>query len=178
MYTLVTRNKVNFDERGRSVNFSDGTDAILAARRFIKSATCAGAEATIFGPHGETVFALRPAPKVSLKWMAPGLWEVMDPFGDLAGQFTSKRSAIWFIRSQGWEVAKVLKNPADDQPKCEWKKYVVHVTWRDPAWDEKDGADIETEARSKADACKYVRRQMRDGGHTGVMYFKATEIPQ
>lgn len=87
------------------------------------------------------------------------------------------KTAIWMRVSDAKAYADSLVRQNPDPPKAEWKKYVVHVTWRDPAWDEKDGADIETEARSKADACKYVRRQMRDGGHTGVMYFKATEVP-
>lgn len=56
------------------------------------------------------------------------------------------------------------------------KTYNVHITWKYPAWDEKSGADITVSARSKADAIKSARREMRNGGHTGVMYFKATEV--
>lgn len=117
MYTLSTCNKHDFDERGTDKMFVDGTEAILEAKRFIKSSTCAGAQAIIFGPHGETVREFRPAPKVVMKWMAPRRWEVIDPFGDLAGQFVSKRAAVWFIHSQGWELKKepsIKKNPDED----------------------------------------------------------------
>lgn len=87
-----------------------------------------------------------------------------------------------FLPTQDWKYwerpsSEIKRNPEDlpEKQKAAWQRYVVHVTWRDPAWDEKDGADIETEARSKSEACKYVRNQMRRDGHMGVLYFKATE---
>jgi len=44
-----------------------------------------------------------------------------------------------------------------------------------PAWDEKDGLDIDVSARTKRDAIKSARRQIADAGHLGRMSFKATE---
>ncbi len=55
------------------------------------------------------------------------------------------------------------------------KDYTVHVTFAHPAWDEKDGLDIDVTARTKRDACKSARRKMSDAGHLGRMSFKATE---
>ena len=68
-----------------------------------------------------------------------------------------------------------VKKPTFGAQADERKKYTVHVTWKHPAWDEKDGADLEIEARSKAEACKYARNEMRRRGHLGAMYFSATE---
>lgn len=55
------------------------------------------------------------------------------------------------------------------------KRYEVHMTFRNPAWDEKNGYHYSVTARSKAEACKRARRQSEDDGHGGVRYFKATE---
>ncbi len=49
----------------------------------------------------------------------------------------------------------------------EYKTYKVHVAKQFPAWDEKDGFDLEFSATSKSQAIRYARRQMNDDGHTG-----------
>lgn len=58
------------------------------------------------------------------------------------------------------------------------KSYAVHVTFKYPAWDERDGLHLLVSARTKADAIKYARRQVRNDGHTGVLYFKAIEVEE
>ena len=45
------------------------------------------------------------------------------------------------------------------------KKFSVHVSFVDPAWDEVDGLDIEIWAKDRAAALKAARREMRDAGH-------------
>lgn len=55
------------------------------------------------------------------------------------------------------------------------KDYTVHVTFANPAWDEKDGLDIDVTAKTKRDAIKSARRQVANAGHMGRLYFTATE---
>jgi len=55
------------------------------------------------------------------------------------------------------------------------KTYNVHLTFKHPAWNTKDGIDYTIKANTKAEAIKYARRQASDYGETGVIYFKATE---
>lgn len=55
VYTLVTRNEKNFDERGVERTFTNQGSAVRAARSFMKKATCAGASAIVFH-QGWTVF--------------------------------------------------------------------------------------------------------------------------
>lgn len=59
-----------------------------------------------------------------------------------------------------------------------FKSYQVLMTFKYPAWDEKNGVTFDVRARSKAEAVKAARRQASDEGHTGVRYFKATEVVQ
>ena len=56
--------------------------------------------------------------------------------------------------------------------------YTVKVTFKNPAWDEKDGFSYEVSAPTKARACERARYRARDDGHTGVMYFKAEPMAQ
>lgn len=56
VYTLVTRNEKNFDERGIERTFSSRAGAIRAGRAFMKKASCAGASAIVFH-QGWTVFS-------------------------------------------------------------------------------------------------------------------------
>jgi hypothetical protein len=63
--------------------------------------------------------------------------------------------------------------------RSEYKTYNVHATFKYPAWDEKNGFDLEIRARSKAEANQKARRQMEMGGHCdrqSPMSFKATEM--
>ena len=55
------------------------------------------------------------------------------------------------------------------------KTYNVHLTFKHPAWDQKEGFDYTIKANSKLEAVKYARRKAFDNGETGVIYFKATE---
>ena len=54
--------------------------------------------------------------------------------------------------------------------------YRVHVTFLNPAWNEREGFDITVTARDKATAIRYARREAADAGHTGRLTFKAHEI--
>jgi hypothetical protein len=58
------------------------------------------------------------------------------------------------------------------------ENYKVHVRFKHPAWDERDGYCVYVESRSKSDAIKSARRQMRDAGHGGVKYFTATKTEE
>lgn len=53
------------------------------------------------------------------------------------------------------------------------KPYAVHVTFKAPAWDERDGLEVVVHGYSKSDAVKVARSKVRNDGHTGVLYFKA-----
>lgn len=63
--------------------------------------------------------------------------------------------------------------------KTEFKNYTVTLRFQFPAWDEVDGIPYEEQARSKADAIKYARRQAERDGHLcggkGRASFKAVE---
>jgi len=63
--------------------------------------------------------------------------------------------------------------------KPEIKNYTVTMRFQFPAWDEVNGITFDEQARSKADAVKYARRQAdRDGhlcGGKGRVSFKAEE---
>ena len=59
MYTLVTRNEKNFDERGVERAFAGRAEAIQEAKAFIARATCAGASAHVFF-RGYTEFEATP----------------------------------------------------------------------------------------------------------------------
>lgn len=68
-----------------------------------------------------------------------------------------------------------------NEPKSEWKEYIVTLRFQFPAWDEKDGIECNQTARSKADAIRYARSQMRDDGHIpavgkGRATFTASEV--
>jgi hypothetical protein len=56
------------------------------------------------------------------------------------------------------------------------KSYTVHVRWQHPAHDERNGFSYSFTARSKAQACRYARRQFRDDGQVGRAFFTATEV--
>jgi hypothetical protein len=47
------------------------------------------------------------------------------------------------------------------------KTYKVKITKEFPNWDEKEGFEIEVEAKSKSEATKRARREMEDAGHIG-----------
>ena len=61
------------------------------------------------------------------------------------------------------------------------KNFAVTMTKQFPAWDERQGITVDVQARTKAEAIKYARREMADAGHTGSgcgrAYFKAVESP-
>lgn len=68
--------------------------------------------------------------------------------------------------------AAVAKEPAT------FKVFDVLVTFKNPAWDEKDGLEYpDIRARSKSDANRIVRRRAFDYGHTvgRRAWFTATE---
>jgi len=56
------------------------------------------------------------------------------------------------------------------------KKYQVLMTFKNPAWDEKNGYLYEVNAKSKSEACKYARKESEYQGHCGVRYFSAKEM--
>lgn len=58
-----------------------------------------------------------------------------------------------------------------------WLKYNVKVTFRYPAWDERDGYVVQVRARSKTDANRMVRRQAEDAGHNDIT-LRATEAAE
>lgn len=64
----------------------------------------------------------------------------------------------------------------ETSPQKTLKPYTVHMTFRDPGWDERDGYDYDVHGYSKSDACRVARRRAYNDGHTGVLYFKATEV--
>jgi hypothetical protein len=55
-------------------------------------------------------------------------------------------------------------------------RYKVTARPRFPAHDERDGWSTEVRAASKSDAVKMYRREIRDAGHTGAIYFTAEPI--
>jgi hypothetical protein len=56
------------------------------------------------------------------------------------------------------------------------KRYEVHMTFKHPAHDERDGYRYDVDARSKREACKRARKLADNEGHDGVRWFKATEV--
>jgi hypothetical protein len=52
--------------------------------------------------------------------------------------------------------------------------YSVAVRWAYPAWDEKEGAELRVHAKSKSDAIKNARYEMKNRGYLGRLYFTAT----
>lgn len=63
--------------------------------------------------------------------------------------------------------------------KAQGTTYIVHVSMQWPAWNEKEGYDVEVQANSKAEANKLVRDQeWREGMHIGngrVFYMATTK---
>lgn len=55
--------------------------------------------------------------------------------------------------------------------------YIVSVRFQHPAHDERNGFQYVFTARSKAQACRYARRQFRDDGHVGRAFFTAVLNP-
>ena len=55
-----------------------------------------------------------------------------------------------------------------------FRKYDVKVTFKFPAWDEKEGFTVQVYARTKAEANKRARRMIEDDGHRNVT-LRATE---
>jgi hypothetical protein len=47
-----------------------------------------------------------------------------------------------------------------------FRKWIVHVSFPNPAWDERDGLNVEVVARDRAAALKAARREMADAGHS------------
>ena len=56
------------------------------------------------------------------------------------------------------------------------KRYEVHMTFKHPAHDERDGYRYDVDAHSKSEACKRARKLADNEGHDGVRWFKATEV--
>jgi hypothetical protein len=46
------------------------------------------------------------------------------------------------------------------------RKWTVHISFPDPAWDETNGLDIEVLAKDRTAALKAARREMADAGHS------------
>lgn len=57
-----------------------------------------------------------------------------------------------------------------------FKTYEVKATPKFAAWDERNGWTITVRARTKAEAIKDARREIRDAGHMGQITFRATEV--
>ena len=47
-----------------------------------------------------------------------------------------------------------------------FRKWIVHVVFPEPAWDEVEGLDVEVVARDRAAALKAARREMASAGHS------------
>ena len=58
------------------------------------------------------------------------------------------------------------------------QEYRVLMTFKHPAWDEKNGYVYYVNATSKSEACKRARSQADYDGHSGVRYFKAAATQQ
>lgn len=59
-----------------------------------------------------------------------------------------------------------------------FETYRVTATPKYPAWDERGGFVYEVTATSKSKAIQYARRQCKNDGHLGVIYFKAEAVEQ
>jgi hypothetical protein len=58
----------------------------------------------------------------------------------------------------------------------EFKTFRVVAKPKFPAWDEKNGWSLEIRARSRSEAIQRARREIRDAGHGGVIYFSAKPL--
>lgn len=55
-----------------------------------------------------------------------------------------------------------------------YQQYSVKMSFKFPAWDERNGYEYSVYAKSKADAVKQARRMASADGHMGQRSFKAS----